>query len=94
MLDRDVVLRADDAGMDAGAPRLVRGAPIVAETFSGRARAARFALVDGAAGIVWAPGGRPHVVLGFKVARGKIVQIDILADPERLRSLDLVLLDD
>jgi hypothetical protein len=63
-----------------------RGSP------SGRARAARPALVDGAAGAVWAPHGRPRVVFGFTVRDGKIVQIDILADPERLRRLDLVVL--
>jgi hypothetical protein len=94
VLDRDVVLRADDAGVDAVAFRLARGARTVAETFSGRARAARFALVDGAAGAVWAPDRRPRVVFGFKVAHGKIVQIDILADPEHLRSLNLAVLDD
>jgi len=63
----------------------------VADAFSGRARAARPALVDGPA---WVPGGRPRVVFGFAVARGKIVGIDLMADPERLRGLDLALLDD
>jgi hypothetical protein len=65
----------------------------VAETFAGRARFARPALVDGAAGAVWAPGGRPRVVFAFTLARGRIVAIDLLADPERLRELDLVALD-
>jgi RNA polymerase sigma-70 factor (ECF subfamily) len=66
----------------------------VAGAFSGRARFARPALVDGAVGAVWAPGGRPRVVFGFTITRGKIVEIDILADPERLRQLDLADLDD
>jgi len=93
VLDPDVVLRADRAAADAGAPGEVRGAPAVADTFSGRARAARPALVNGAAaGAVWAPGGRPRVVFGFTVRRGKIVEIDILADPARLRQLDLAVL--
>jgi RNA polymerase sigma factor (sigma-70 family) len=75
-------------------PREVRGAAAVAETFAGRARAARPALVDGVPAAVWAPGGRPRVVLGFTIAGGRIVGIDLLADPERLRQLDLAVLDD
>jgi RNA polymerase sigma factor (sigma-70 family) len=94
VLDPDVVLRADRAAVQIGASREVRGAPAVADTFSGRARFARPALVNGAVGAVWAPGGRPRVVFGFTITRGKIVEIDILADPERLRWLDLAVLDD
>ena len=93
LLDPDVVLRADRAAVQAGASGEVRGAAAVAGTFSGRARAAQPALVNGAAGLVWAPGGRPRVVFGFTTARGKIVEIDLLADPERLRRLDLTVLD-
>jgi hypothetical protein len=93
VLDPDVVLRADRAAVDAGAPREVRGALDVADTCSGRARFARPALVNGAVGALWAPGGRPRVVFGFTVRRGKIVEIDILADPARLRQLDLAILD-
>jgi hypothetical protein len=78
----------------AGAVREVRGAAAVADTFSGRARAAQPALVNGAVGLVWAPGGRPRVVFGFTIARGKIVAIDLVADPERLRRLDLAILND
>jgi len=94
VLDPGVVLRADRAAVLAGAAAEVRGAAAVAETLSGRARHARPALVDGAAGAVWAPGGRPHIVFGFTIRGGKIVEIDILADPERLRQLDLAVLDD
>jgi len=94
LLDPDVVLRADRAAVDAGAPREARGAAAVADTFSGRARFAQPALVNGAAGAVWAPRGRPRVVFGFTVTRGKIVEIDILADPARLRQLDLAVLND
>ena len=43
-----------------------------------------------AAGAVWAPGGRPRVVFGFKVLDGKIVEINLLADPERLRQLQVI----
>ncbi|MFL5625229.1 MAG: RNA polymerase subunit sigma-70, partial [Ktedonobacteraceae bacterium] len=45
-------------------------------------------------GVVVAPGGRPYSVMGFTVTGGKIVAIDSLADPERLRQLDLAVLDD
>jgi len=94
VLDPDVVLRADGAAVRAGATREVCGAASVADTFSGRARLAQAALVNGAVGAVWAPGGRPRVVFGFTITRGKIVGIDLVADPERLRQLDLAVLDD
>ena len=94
MLDPDVVLRADPAAERAGASREVRGAAAVADTFSGRARFARPALVNGAVGAVWAPGGRPRVVFGFTITGGKIVAIDLIADPERLPQLDLAILSD
>jgi RNA polymerase sigma-70 factor (ECF subfamily) len=94
VLDPDVVLRADRAAVRMGASREVRGAAAVADTFSGRARVAQPALVDGAVGAVWASGGRPRVVFGFTITRGKIVEIDLVGDPERLRQLDVAVLDD
>src|SRR5713226_8607998 len=94
LLDPDVVLRADGAAVLSGASREVRGAAAVADTFSGRARFAQPALVNGAVGAVWAPGGRPSVVFSFTITRGKIVEIDIRAEPARLRQLDLAVLDD
>ena len=94
VLDPDVVVRADRAAVSVGASREVRGAPAVAKQFSGRARGAQPALVNGAVGAVWAPGGRPRVVFGFTIMGGKIVAIDLVADPERLRQLDLELLGD
>ena len=48
------------------------------------------ALVNGAAGVVVAPGGRPTSVLGFTVRDGKIVEIDAITDPDRLRRLEVV----
>ena len=94
VLDPDVVLRADGAAVRMGATREVRGAAAVAETFSGRARAAQPALVDGAPGLVWASGGRPRVVFDFTIADGKIVEIEMVADLERLRQIDLTLRND
>jgi RNA polymerase sigma factor (sigma-70 family) len=92
VLDPDVVLRADGAAVRLGASREVRGAPAVAETFSGRARAAQPVLVDGAPGLVWASGGRPRVVFGFTITDGRIVEIEMVADPERIGQLDLSIL--
>ena len=94
LLDPDVVLRADAATVQVGAAGEVRGAVAVADTFSGRARAAQPALVNGAVGAVWAPKGQPRIVFGFTIRRGKIVEIEILADPMRLRHLDLAVLKD
>jgi RNA polymerase sigma factor (sigma-70 family) len=93
VLDPEVVLRADPAAVRMGSSREVRGAAAVASSFAGRARAARPALVDGIPAAVWAPGGRPRVVLGFRVVDGRIVGIDIVADPERLAQLDVAVLD-
>jgi RNA polymerase sigma-70 factor, ECF subfamily len=93
VLDPDVVLRADSAAVHAGASSEVRGAAAVADTFSGRARAAQPALVNGAPALVWATRGRPNVVFLFTVTLGKIVEIDLVADPERLQQLDLMVLD-
>jgi RNA polymerase sigma factor (sigma-70 family) len=94
VLDPEVVVRADRAAVLVGASAEVRGAAAVADTFLGRARFAQPALVDGAVGAVWAPGGRPRVVFGFTITDGRIVAIEIVADPERLRRLDLAVLDD
>jgi RNA polymerase sigma factor (sigma-70 family) len=94
VLDPDVVLRSDRAALPAGVPREVHGAPAVARrALVGRARAARPALVDGAVGVVVAPRGRLLMVLDFKIRGGKIVEIDAVANPERLNQLDLALLD-
>jgi RNA polymerase sigma factor (sigma-70 family) len=93
VLDPDVVLRADGEAVRMGASSEVRGAQAVADTFKGRAQAAQPALVNGAVGAAWAPCGRPRVVFGFAIAHGKIVEIDLLADPVHLRQIDLVVLN-
>jgi RNA polymerase sigma factor (sigma-70 family) len=95
LLDPQVVVRADAAATGTAAPRVVRGAAAVASQalgFARRARLARLALVDGAVGLVVTPPGRPSLVLGFTIRRGLISAIDILADPEHLRRLDVALL--
>jgi RNA polymerase sigma-70 factor, ECF subfamily len=96
VLDPDVVFRIDRGPLPEGASREIRGAAAVVEQVASFARLARFArpvLVNGAPGFVVAPEGRPISVAGFTVARGRIVEIDLLADPARLRELDLTALD-
>jgi RNA polymerase sigma factor (sigma-70 family) len=94
LLDPDVVLSADADAVRVGASTLVRGADAVAQTFSGRARAARLALIDGQPGAVWAHAGKPRVVFSFKVDDNKITAIELLANAARLNELDVVVLDD
>jgi RNA polymerase sigma factor (sigma-70 family) len=93
-LDPDVVLRGDAAVVRMGAEAEVRGVAAVAGFFSGRAQAARLALVDGVAGAVWATNGRPRVVFGFTITGGKISAISLRGDRAVLRQLDLVFLED
>jgi RNA polymerase sigma-70 factor (ECF subfamily) len=95
VLDPDVVIRVD-AGTTSRT-REVRGARAVAEQAllfrTAGAPFARPALVNGAAGFVVIPRDRPVAVVGFTVTSGRIVEIDVLADPARLRQLDLAVLD-
>jgi RNA polymerase sigma factor (sigma-70 family) len=93
LLDPDVVLRADEEAVRIGAPARVRGAAGVAETFSGRARAARPALVDGAPAAVWAQAGRPRLVFAFTIRGDAIVDIEMIADPARLERLAVTLVE-
>jgi RNA polymerase sigma factor (sigma-70 family) len=93
LLDPDAVVRADAAAVASGATPQVRGATAVAETFSGRAKGARAALIDGAPGAVWSVGGRPRIVFAFTITDNRIVEINLLADPERLAGFDLEFLD-
>jgi RNA polymerase sigma factor (sigma-70 family) len=96
VLDPDVVLRADMGAGPAGGSREVRGAEAVAGqavTYSRLGLVVRRALVNGAAGIVSTRDGRPFSVGGITVRGGRIAEIDILADPERLSRVDLTILD-
>jgi RNA polymerase sigma factor (sigma-70 family) len=93
VLDPDVVLRADVGG---GVTREVRGAEAVAgqaSSFSQLGLVRQRALVNGAAGLLATLDGRPFSVGGVTVRDGKIVEIDILADPERVARLDLPAVD-
>jgi RNA polymerase sigma-70 factor (ECF subfamily) len=94
VLDPDVVLRSDRAAVRLGGPAEIRGAAAVASNFRGRARLARSALVDGAVGVIVAPRGRLLLVLVLTITHGKIAAIDVVANPEHLRQLDLAVLND
>jgi RNA polymerase sigma-70 factor (ECF subfamily) len=95
VLDPDVVVRADGP-LPAGRPREVRGAVAVAtnaQTFAALGLLTRPAIVNGVAGAVaLREDGTPFSVGAFTVRGGKIVAIDFLVDPERLRDLDLTVL--
>ena len=92
VLDPDVVLRADDHAVAIGAPSETRGAQPVAE-FTKVARGAVRALLDGAAAAVWLRGGRPRVVYEFATSGDRITAINLIADPDRLGSMDLVVVE-
>lgn len=95
MLDPEVVLRADATAMKIAEPVEIRDASTVARMFTRRrAIAARTALVDGVVGIVVAPLGRLLLVINVKVAQGKIVEIEAIADPERLSQMYLAAFKD
>jgi RNA polymerase sigma-70 factor (ECF subfamily) len=99
LLDPDAVVRADRGAVPSAAPAEVRGAAAVARQvlaiggFARLARMAQPALVNGAAGVVMTTEGRPFAVMAFTVTRGRIAEIDILGDPERLRRIDVAVLD-
>jgi RNA polymerase sigma-70 factor (ECF subfamily) len=96
VLHPDAVLRADGGVLHAEATAEVHGAEAIASramTFAGLAPHVRPALVNGVAGVVVAPEGRPFAVMAFTVRGGRIVAIDALTDPERLAELDLTVLD-
>ena len=96
VLDPNVVLRSDGGERRRALSFVRRGAADVARTAITSAQPAAVkipALVNGAAGVVVMTNGRPFVVMGFTVARGKIVEIDCFLDPDRLARLDLAGLD-
>ena len=92
LLDPDAVMRADAATVAMGAPAEIRGAEAVASIFSRGARAARLALVDEVAQIVWMHRGQPKVVFAFTVADGTVTGIEQIGDPDLLSDVEVTLL--
>jgi len=89
LLSPDVELVADLAAIAMGAPSSLVGPSDVASRFSGGAKAARTALLDGLAGLVWVQGGRPKVAFDFTVVAGKVTQIAMIADEDVLGVIDI-----
>jgi RNA polymerase sigma-70 factor, ECF subfamily len=93
VLDPDVVLHADRAAARLGGVSELQGAEAVAANFRGKAQEARPALLDGALGVVVAPQGRLLLILDLVIVDGRIAAIDVIADPDRLKEVDLGTLD-
>ena len=89
LLDPDVRMRADEAAVRMGGPAEVHGSAVVAQFFSGRAQAARVALVDGRPGLLVAPAGRPRIVVTVSIVAGRITAFDAIADPAVLAELEI-----
>jgi len=93
VLDPDVVVHSDGGTARPDLVSIVRGAETVAAqawAFRRYTATATRALVNGQpGGVAWSPDGRPFAVISLTVARGRIVSLDILADPDRLANLDL-----
>ena len=94
LLDPEAVLHSDSAAVLVGASEEVRGAEDVARQFSGRAKFAQLALLDGSVGAIWVLAGQTRVAFSFTIKEGKIVEINLFADSEKLRQLDPQVLDD
>lgn len=93
VLDPEVVFRADRGRVSPLARRPITGAADVATQLLARgsrfAPQARIALVNGTAGLIVGPARRPFAVVGFTLAHGRIVAIDLITDPDKLRGLAL-----
>jgi RNA polymerase sigma-70 factor (ECF subfamily) len=104
VLAPDVILRADETAVKVavanrakGAPPFeseIRGAKEVADIFKGRATAAQLAIINGHMGATWAPGGNPVVAFLFTIENERIVTMDVLMDPERLKKTDVKIIDE
>jgi RNA polymerase sigma factor (sigma-70 family) len=96
LLDPDVVLRADRSAVSQGEPQEIRGAREVVKralASGARARRAQVALIDGEVGILVAPFGRLLLVLRTTIANGRIAELDVVTDAERLRGLEIRVLE-
>jgi hypothetical protein len=92
LLDPDVVLRSDAAAIALGAAAEARGAETIA-SLAKRARGVQLALIDGAPALVGLRQGVPRIAMLFTFSYDKIASIEIVAEPERLAAVDLVVSD-
>ena len=93
LLDPEAAVRSDATAVGLGLAPAMRGAPTVTALFKGPARDAVRAVVGGAPGLVWAPGGQPNVAFVFTLAGDRIAGIDLVADPAHLEELAVEILD-
>jgi RNA polymerase sigma-70 factor (ECF subfamily) len=93
VLAPDVVVRADEAAQRLGSLPVIRGATAVAESFKGRAHAAKPALVDGEIGVAVVLGGALRVVLRVTLSSDRIATIDATANAAEIETLDVEILD-
>jgi RNA polymerase sigma factor (sigma-70 family) len=89
LLHPDAVIRADAATAAMGVDAEMVGAQAVATRFNGGAQSARLFLLDGYAGAAWMYRGEPRVVFGFTIEDGRIVEIEMIGNPEVISTLDL-----
>jgi RNA polymerase sigma factor (sigma-70 family) len=97
VLDPDVIVRLGEGAGRPGAPGEIHGAENWAGGALAYAKAAKSvqpALINGAVGLVWAPRGRLLRAMTCVVTDGQIVEVEVIADPARLRSLELAILND
>ncbi|XIA65152.1 sigma-70 family RNA polymerase sigma factor [Bradyrhizobium sp. TZ2] len=92
VLDPDVVFRADQAAQRLGSLAEIRGAPAVAETFKGRAQAAKPALVEGALAVAVILAGQLRIVLRLTLTADRIAAVEAVADAERISQFDVTVL--
>jgi RNA polymerase sigma-70 factor (ECF subfamily) len=92
VLDPDVVFRADQAAQRLGSLAEIRGAAAVAETFKGRAQAAKPALVDGALALAVILGGQLRIVLRLTISGKRIAAVEAVADAQRIGQFDVTVL--
>lgn len=89
MLDPSAVFSADAVAVAAGFPKVLRGGAAVAEAFSGAARGAKLALINGSPGMVWAPHGKPKGAFVFKFAGTWISAINLVGEPSQVSKFQI-----
>ena len=97
VLDPDIVLRIDAAAVPQGSPRVLRGAATVAGgalAFSARSQFVQPALVNGTVGVVMAPRGRLFGVGVLTIRGDRILEMSLVADPDRLARIEIAVLED
>jgi RNA polymerase sigma-70 factor (ECF subfamily) len=89
LLDPDVVLHSEPVAAEMGSPLALSGAAAVADTFCGRAKGARAAMVGGCVGVIWSQGGTPKMAFDLVIIDDVITEIEMVADPVRLEQFEI-----